>query len=150
MICSGIPGGIPDSFPDPLLAIISSILFISYSFYLQRVQEESNIMANKTEDFEKANVADIFTNIDTVKYYGKEKFMQRKYYNLSDNTRRAFLKNWGYFRWMSSGQSLIIGLSIFALMFFSIKSFLAGTMSLGTITFIYTVYYTRKTRKSDN
>jgi ABC-type multidrug transport system fused ATPase/permease subunit len=40
---------------------------ISYSIYIQRLQEESSIDANIKEDIEKGNMADFFTNVDSIK-----------------------------------------------------------------------------------
>ncbi|MBT4165827.1 ABC transporter ATP-binding protein [archaeon] len=123
-----------------MIMLITVIIFISYSFILQRLQEKSNIEANKAEDVEKGNVADIFTNIDSVKYYGKEKVVEDKFVKLSDTTRAFYLKNWDYFRWMSAGQSLILGTGTFVLLYFSLVKFLNGQISLGTLTFIYTTF----------
>ncbi|MBS3078857.1 ABC transporter ATP-binding protein [Candidatus Pacearchaeota archaeon] len=119
---------------------ITVVVFIAYSVILQRMQEESNVIANKTEDIEKGTIADIFTNIDSIKYFGKEKTIKDKYKKLSDETRKTFLKNWDYYRLMAIGQSFIISLGTFILIYFSITKFLDGRMTLGTIAFIYSVY----------
>ncbi|MEK6935811.1 MAG: ABC transporter ATP-binding protein [Nanoarchaeota archaeon] len=114
--------------------------FIVLSIYVQRKQETSNILANKTEDLEKGITADMFTNIDSIKYFGKDEFIKQKHTKLTQNTKTNFLKYWDYFRWLSAGQSLILAIGTIAIIYFPIKEFLAGTMSLGTLTFIYTVY----------
>ena len=124
-----------------LVVSLTAVFFIIFSFYVQRKQEESNIIANKTEDIEKGNIADIFTNIDSIKYFGKEKSIKSKYFKLSENTKVAFLKNWDYIRWLSGGQSLIIGIGTFFLMYFSIWKFLNGGMTLGAVAFIYTIFF---------
>jgi len=49
-----------------------TLALLSYSFIIQRFQEKSSIVANKKEDIEKGNMADFFTNVDSIKYYGKE------------------------------------------------------------------------------
>ena len=111
-----------------------------YSFYIQRLQEESSISANKTEDLEKGNMADFFTNVDSIKYYGKENVINKKYKELSENTRKGYLRNWDYFRLMRSGQSFIIGLGTLLLISFVMIRFLEGGITLGTVAFIYTAY----------
>jgi len=50
------------------------------------------------------------------------------------------LKHWSYFRWLDAGQTLIFGLGTFFLIYFPAQQFLAGTLSLGTLVFIYSVY----------
>ncbi|MFA7707572.1 MAG: ABC transporter ATP-binding protein [Candidatus Pacearchaeota archaeon] len=125
----------------PAIAILlTAVSFIVLSIYVQRKQEPSNVLANKTEDLEKGITADLFTNIDPIKYFGKEEFIKQKHTNLTENTRKNFIKYWDYFRWLSAGQSLILGIGTLAIIYFPIKEFLAGTMTLGTLTFIYTVY----------
>jgi len=123
-----------------LVIFVTMTSFILYSFYIQKKQESSKIIANKTEDREKGITADLFTNIDSIKYFGKENFIKNKYKNLIENTKRKTLKNWHYFRWLSSGQSIIIGLGTFFLVYFPLVSFLNNEATLGTLTFIYTVY----------
>jgi ATP-binding cassette subfamily B protein len=60
---------------------------------------------------------------------------------LSEKTRAALLKNFDYYRTTSAIQSLILGTGTFFLIFFSIKGFLDGKITLGTLGFIYTAYY---------
>lgn len=127
-------------FASFIIVFVTMIIFVAYNFYLQRLQEESNVIANKTEDIEKGNIADIFTNIDSIKYFGKEKMIKEKYEKLSENTRKAFLKNWDHYKWMSAGQNVILALGTFFITYNSVTKFLNGEISLGTITFIYTVF----------
>ncbi len=113
---------------------------ISYSIYIQRLQEESSIDANIKEDIEKGNMADFFTNVDSIKNYGKEKMIKNKYRSLSEETRLSFLRNWDYFRLMRVGQAVILGLGTILLVYFTMLGFLEGRLSLGTLVFIYTTF----------
>ncbi len=123
-----------------LIIALTVVIFIVYSFVVQRKQEVSNIEANKAEDIEKGNVADILTNIDSVKYYGKENAIKERFVNLSETSRKALLKNWNYFRWMNLGQNFILSAGIFSLLYFSINNFLQGEITIGTLAFIYTTF----------
>lgn len=123
-----------------VIVALTVSIFIGFSFILQRAQEKYNVIANRTEDIEKGNVADIFMNIDSIKYFGKEKLIKDKYKKLSDDTKKAFKKNWDTYKWMNLGQSFIIAVGTLFLIYFSIRKFLNGEMTLGTITFIYSVY----------
>jgi len=82
----------------------------------------------------------MFMNIDSIKYYGRETYIKNKFNNLSAINRDSLVKYWNYFRWSDAGQSAILTLGTFFLMFFSIRSFLAGRITLGTLTFVYTIY----------
>ena len=117
-----------------------SIVFISYSLFILRFQKQANVYKNQCDDIEKANVADVFTNIDSIKYFGKEANIKGRFARISSTTKKAVLKHWDYFRWFDAGHSLILAIGTFFLIYFPLKSFLAGDITLGTLVFVYTVY----------
>jgi len=122
------------------IVLVISVAFIGYGFFIQKIQQEANLIAVKKEDIEKGNVSDFFTNIDSIKYYGKEKVINSKFKKISDNTRDSQLDHWYYFRWYGSVLNLIAASGMFLLVFFSLKRFLVGDITLGTLVFIYTAY----------
>ncbi len=123
-----------------LVVVITALVFITYSLWIQQMQKPANIAVNEAEDREKANVADFFTNIDSIKHFGKEDVIKSRFLNLSERTKKAALKHWDYFRWFDSGHMLILALGTFFLIYFPLTKFLAGQLSLGTLVFVYTVY----------
>ncbi|MBS3075775.1 ABC transporter ATP-binding protein [Candidatus Pacearchaeota archaeon] len=127
-------------FISAIILIIIVATFLVFSFIIQKIQEESNLLANKTEDIEKGNVADFFTNVDSIKYFGKEKIIKEKYQNLSEETKKAYLKNWNYFRYLAAGQTLILASGTFFMIYSSLLKFLNNEITIGTLAFIYTVY----------
>jgi len=124
-----------------MVILIASLTFITYSLLIVRKQEKLRLDANKAEDREKANVGDVFTNIDSVKYFGKEDKIKNNFANLAGKTRDAYQKSWQYYRWLESGQTLIMWVGVFFMMYFPLVKFLDGEMSIGTIAFIYTAYF---------
>src|SRR3989338_2235376 len=123
-----------------LIAVGMSFVFIIYSFIIQQFQRKITLEANEAEDLEKANISDYFTNIDSIKLFGKETSIEKKFAQISEKTRRAILKQWNYFRWMDAGHVLILGIGTFFILYFPLRDFLNGNMTLGTLTFIFTVY----------
>jgi len=123
-----------------IIILLTTTALIIYSYTIQRLQEKSSIVANKQEDREKGNMADFFTNIDSIKYYGKEKTINSKFKDLSEITRKAYLKNWDYFRFMRIGQAILISTGTILLMYTLLTKFIAGEVTLGTITLIYIAY----------
>ncbi|MDD5700251.1 MAG: ABC transporter ATP-binding protein [Candidatus Nanoarchaeia archaeon] len=121
-----------------IMAVI--IVFIGYSYFMQRISQRANVFANEVEDREKGDTSDMFTNIESIKYFGKENAIKRKFSDIINFTKEAFMKHWGYFRWLDSVHSISIGVGTLLLVYFSVTKFLAGNMSLGTIVFIYSVY----------
>jgi len=62
-----------------IVILITTIIFILYSFYIQQSQQEAKLEANHSEDLEKGLISDVFTNIDSIKYFGKEREIGKKY-----------------------------------------------------------------------
>ena len=123
-----------------IIVVLTMVAFIGYSVIMQRVQHKHNIFANKMEDKEKAYVSDAFTNIDSIKYFGKENMVKSRFKRLGKTTKDSFFRLWGYFRWMDAVQSLILGLGTFFIVYFPLVKLLDGEMTLGTVVFIYTIY----------
>lgn len=123
-----------------LVLLIMSILFISYSWFIQKKQEKYKLNYNTAEDSEKAFISDVFTNIDSIKYFGKEKLIQKKYFSLAENTKQSYKKYFEFFRWFDSGQIFILEIGLFFLLFFPILGLLKGNLTIGELTFIFTAY----------
>lgn len=123
-----------------IVLIIVSITFIAYGIFLQKIQEKSKMEYNSIQDYEKGFISDIITNIDSIKYFGKEFAIKNKFENVAEETKQKQRKNYNYYRWYGSVQFIILGLGSFFLIYFPIKEFLAGQITLGTLVFIYSLY----------
>ncbi len=123
-----------------VIVLVIMIVFIIFSFIMQRIQETSNMAAIRAEDVEKANISDIFTNIESVKYYGKENRIKSFFSKITKETKEKALKNWDYYRWTDFGQGIIISIGSFVMMFFALRAFLAGDISIGTVVFVWGAY----------
>lgn len=119
---------------------VTSIAFVSYSLFLQSKQKKLNMEVIEQDDFEKARVADTFMNIDTIKYFGKEDMTKRKYETVARETSKRILKHWNFFRYLSSGQDIILSVGLFFLMLFPILGLLNNTVTIGELVFIYSLY----------
>jgi len=116
------------------------IVFVGYSLYIQNKQQRFHLEVNRREDIESGNVGDVFANIDSIKYFGKEKSVSKKIGVLTRKTELANLARGKYYGLFDSGHIFIISLGTFFLLLFPLLSFLEGNITLGTIVFIYTVY----------
>jgi len=128
------------SWQSAVAALITVVVFIGYSFFIQHGQMKANVEANKAEDTEKAHISDYFTNIDSIKYFGKEESIKSRFAKVSNFSRLAMIKHWDYYRWLDAGHMLILTLSTLAIIYFPLVDFLNGEITLGTLTFIYTVF----------
>jgi len=125
----------------PAIALVLiTLAFVFYSVYWQNKQKKTQVAFNESKDRESGYIADVLTNIESVKYFGEEMRIDKKYQKLSDKTRKLLSKYWDYFSIMGLGQFLIIGLGLVALIYFPLMEFINGTMSLGTVVFIYSLY----------
>ena len=123
-----------------LSVVLMVVLFIAYSVKIQEKQRVANLDRTKKEDFEKAFVSDTMTNIDSIKYFGKEKLIKSKFKSYTEKTKKSYIWFWDYFRLLDSGQSLIVALGLFFILFFPMLKFLQGAITIGEIVFIYTMY----------
>ena len=124
-------------FHTALALFIMVILFITWGVWITNKQKNPQNLANYREDILKQNLSDVFLNIETVKYFGKEKRTQGYFSNLSGRLKQARIKFWDYFSWYVGIQSMIIIGGICAVIYLSFSSFLTGKLTLGTITLIY-------------
>jgi len=123
-----------------LLLLITFTIFIAISLFIQKKQNLANSLANEREDIEKGEISDYLANVESIKYFGKENYIKKKFFTTTENTKLAFLKFWNYFRWSSFFQNLILGIGTLALILLTIFDFLAGLITVGTIVFVYTTF----------
>jgi ATP-binding cassette, subfamily B, heavy metal transporter len=123
-----------------LVIIVTSVLFVGYGIFISHIQKKPHVEAFTAEDTEKARMADIFVNIDSIKYFGKENFIKKRFEKLTLNSLKKRVAFWDYGRYFSMGQSLILGIGTFFIIYFPLLKFLNGEMTIGTLAFIYTVY----------
>ncbi len=128
------------SLTPAIVLFVMATLFISYSMFIQKIQQTHKLNFNDAEDSEKGFISDIFTNINSIKYFGKESDIKRRFEKKIDKTKNLALKYWGYYRWFDAGQIFILGVGTFFLIYFPLMNFLEGQMTIGTLVFIYTIY----------
>jgi ATP-binding cassette subfamily B protein len=123
-----------------IVLLITVTVFISYNIILQNASKPYGGYANSREDREKGNIADFLTNINSIKYFGKEDVVKRRFRKLSEETKYAFQRFWKFFQWLDVGEATILGVGLFFLLYFPMVSFLNGELTIGAIVFIYTIY----------
>jgi ATP-binding cassette subfamily B protein len=79
-------------------------------------------------------------NTESIRNFAKEKLVIQRFNNLAQKTRELQVKNWGYWRYTSAGQSLIMATGTFFLLYFSIQQVIRGEISIGTLSFVYATF----------
>jgi ATP-binding cassette subfamily B protein len=128
---------------DPLSAIILTLMllaFILYSIFILKKQQTKLVAFNEIEDVEKAYMSDSFMNIETVKFFGKHEYIKDRFFDVSSKTTNKLVDVWGYSRWMVSGHGAIFMTALVALLVSPIIGLLNGTVTIGTVAFVYTIY----------
>jgi len=122
-----------------VVLIITTISFIAYSLWIQQIQQKAKLYYLGLEDGDKGFVGDIFANIEAIKYFGKESIIKSRFWKRINKTMEASLWYGGYYRWLDSGQILILGFGTFFMIYFPLVDFLNNEITLGTLAFIYSV-----------
>ena len=120
-----------------VVLVIMAILFTVVGITITNIQRLPLSIANYREDILKQNLSDVFLNIETVKYFAKEKRTFSYFSNLSKILREARIFHWNYYSWSAGIETMILGLGIGTIFYLSFNSFLDGRLTLGTITLIY-------------
>ena len=124
-----------------LVLFITAFTFISYGIFISYKQQIPRYEANLAEDTERGIMADFFTNVDYIKYFGKEEFIKQKYSSLINNSKNKLLKLWRYNAYFRSVNSLILGAGTFLLIYFPLSKLISGDLEIGTLAFIYASYF---------
>ncbi len=124
-----------------LIILGTGILFSILSNKIQIKERIFRIKSNESEDEEKGFTADTLTNIDSIKYYGKEGLIQNKYASATENTKKSWLRELQLGRWSSSIEAIIMDIGGLLTLTAILKMFIAGETTLGTVVFAWTSYW---------
>ena len=122
-----------------IVLIGTSSAFIIYSFVMQHVQQKAGLYSNSLEDRDKGFISDVFTNMEAIKYFGKENIIKNKFFKRISKTKEAGIWHGGYYRWLDAGQILILGIGTLLMIYFPLMDFLNKEITLGSLAFVYSV-----------
>lgn len=123
-----------------IVVVGTLVVFVLYSSLYQKIRNPLKVAANKAEDDEKAGLADVFVNTDSIKYFGRENYVYKYFERLALGVERSNFNYWSSSSWLVAGQISILAIGILLLMFFPLSRFMAGALTLGEVVFIYTAY----------
>ncbi|MGM5484168.1 MAG: ABC transporter ATP-binding protein [Nanobdellota archaeon] len=116
------------------------IVYLIYSIIFTQKRMPYIVESNEAEDFEKAKLADYMNNVESIKYFGKENRINKKFGKHTSNSQNKFIDRVKMYSYIEAGQSTIIALGLLSIFFFSVKGILNGTMDISTVTYSYTVF----------
>ncbi len=124
-------------FRTSVALFIMVVAYIIFGFWVTGKQKVPQNDTNYQEDILKQNLSDVFLNIETVKYFGKEKRTQGYFSGLSKKLKKARIVFWDYFSWYVAIQTVILIGGISAIVYLSFSGFAEGNLTIGSITLIY-------------
>lgn len=122
------------------VALGTSAVFLAFSLFMQQIEMRYTLVENNADDAEKGFIGDVFTNVDSIKYYGKEKTIGSRYEAKAGATRDAQRTHWDIGRYTWLGQNTIIGIGTFLIVFFPVRDLVAGSISIGSVVFVFTTF----------
>jgi ABC-type multidrug transport system fused ATPase/permease subunit len=125
-----------------IVILVTGTIFVLYSIKLHNVEQYAKVAADQAEDHEKAYVSDTLTNIDSIKYFAKEKQISKTFDGIAGNVSSKYLKYWQFHRWLEGGHNLILGTGLLVMLGLIVRQYILGRVSLGTVTFAFTSYAT--------
>lgn len=134
-----IPAFIQIGIKEFILLIGFVVVFLVYSFYFLQIINKENKIKNKIFDKEKGVISDVFTNVNSVKYFSKEKYTINIFNKIVKKGRMQQLKAWELWKFVVVGQNIIIMVFVILLFTLSISRFLNGEIMMADIVFMYTV-----------
>lgn len=123
-----------------IIVLLVCISFVTYSIWISKLWKKDRQKENNTIDLQNAKIADNFTNIETIKYFGKENLVLKNFCKFIDKLKKIQLKSWNWWRLQDSGSDFIISSGTIIVLIFSVKGYMQGTVTLGELSFIYTAY----------
>ncbi len=121
--------------------LATMVVFVVFVVVVTRLQQKPKIESNDADDAEKAFVGDIFTNVDSIKYFGKEARVSNLFEFLAKKSSKTLVKTWDFESYVEIGQSIIFGVGVALLLYFPLIRFINGEITIGSLAFIYTIYF---------
>ena len=123
------------------IILVTMILFIIFTYWRQKKNEEKNLAMNDAEDAEKSFISDVFTNIQSVLLFGKEKVVFSKHQKRVKFTKKKQITYWDSWITVDLGQSIILSTGFISVIFLVVHQYLIGAMTIGTTVFIFNTFW---------
>ena len=119
-----------------LAILVAVVVYIVFSIKTTEWRTKFVREANARDNQSNSRAVDSLLNYETVKYFNNEQFEAQLYDRDLDDWEQARLKNRLSLAALNSGQALIIGLAMIAIMAMAVQEAAAGEITLGDFTMI--------------
>ncbi|MDX1553618.1 MAG: ABC transporter ATP-binding protein/permease [Marinobacter sp.] len=119
-----------------LAILVAVVVYVVFSIKVTEWRTKFVREANARDNQSNSRAVDSLLNYETVKYFNNEKFEAQLYDDNLDDWEQARLKNRLSLAALNSGQALIIGLAMIAIMVMAVREVATGEITLGDFTMI--------------
>ncbi|MFL1466830.1 ABCB family ABC transporter ATP-binding protein/permease [Marinobacter sp. HN1S83] len=119
-----------------LAILVAVVVYVVFSIKITEWRTKFVREANARDNQSNSRAVDSLLNYETVKYFNNENFEAQLYDRDLEDWEKARLKNRLSLAALNSGQALIIGLAMIAIMAMAVREVASGEITLGDFTMI--------------
>ncbi|MGF2687363.1 ABCB family ABC transporter ATP-binding protein/permease [Marinobacter sp. DUT-3] len=119
-----------------LAILVAVVVYVVFSIKVTEWRTKFVREANARDNQSNSRAVDSLLNYETVKYFNNENFEAQLYDRDLEDWEQARLKNRLSLAALNSGQALIIGLAMIAIMAMAVREVASGEITLGDFTMI--------------
>ncbi|WP_372964989.1 ABC transporter ATP-binding protein/permease [Marinobacter sp.] len=119
-----------------LAILIAVVVYVVYSIKITEWRTQFVREANARDNQSNSRAIDSLLNYETVKYFNNERYEAQLYDQDLENWEQARLKNRLSLAALNTGQALIIGVALIAIMSMAVGEVASGEITLGDFTMV--------------
>jgi len=118
------------------ITLAALTLYITFTVLLTEWRTQFRRLANESDSMAQSKAVDSLLNFETVKYFNNEAFEARRYDESLQRLRAARLKSQSTLSLLNTGQQLIIGIGLVAMLWRATQGVVDGRMTLGDLVMV--------------
>ena len=118
------------------ITLAALALYITFTVLLTEWRTQFRRLANESESNAQSKAVDALLNFETVKYFNNEAFEAHRYDESLQSLRAARLKSQSTLSMLNTGQQLIIGVGLVAMLWRATQGVVDGRMTLGDLVMV--------------
>ncbi|MBP6599734.1 MAG: ABC transporter ATP-binding protein/permease [Giesbergeria sp.] len=118
------------------ITLAALALYITFTVLLTEWRTQFRRLANESESSAQSKAVDALLNFETVKYFNNEGFEAQRYDESLQRLREARLKSQSTLSMLNTGQQLIIGIGLVAMLWRATQGVVDGRMTLGDLVMV--------------
>ena len=118
------------------ITLAALALYITFTVLLTEWRTQFRRLANESDSLAQSKAVDSLLNYETVKYFNNEAFEAQRYDESLQRLREARLKSQSTLSLLNTGQQLIIGVGLVAMLWRATQGVVDGRMTLGDLVMV--------------